>query len=59
MSDDATSETVKCQGCECGVPLRGGMHEEETDIPNMVYVYPCTRPTQYVEDPSRRDGEGR
>lgn len=57
MSDDATKP--KCQGCECGVPLRDGMHEEETDIPNMVYVYPCAKPTPYVEEPSRRGGEGR
>ncbi len=32
---------VQCWGCECGVPVRNGLHEEETDMPGVVYVYPC------------------
>jgi len=36
------AKTVKCWGCECGVPVRDGMHEESTDIPGRVYAYPCT-----------------
>lgn len=33
-----------CWGCVCDVPIVGDCHEEETDIPNTVYRYPCTRP---------------
>jgi hypothetical protein len=39
MSDN----DVKCWGCECEVPVRDGMHEEPTDIPDVVYTYPCTK----------------
>jgi hypothetical protein len=34
---------VECWGCECGVPVREGMHEEDTGINGTVYVYPCNR----------------
>lgn len=34
--------TIRCQGCVCGAPLAGGMHVEDTDIPDTVYTYPCT-----------------
>lgn len=32
----------KCWGCECAVPRDDrGMHAEETDMPGVVYTYPC------------------
>lgn len=37
-----TRARPRCFGCECGVPLVGDMHHEETDIPGTVYEYPCT-----------------
>ena len=37
----ATNAKPSCAGCDCGVPVRNGMHEEPTDIPDTVYVYPC------------------
>lgn len=48
------AKTVECWGCECGVPLRGEMHEEETDIPGTIYAYPCRRATEKQEG-----GDGR
>ena len=39
MSDG--SECPLCWGCECNVPVKNGYHEEETNVPGNVYVYPC------------------
>jgi hypothetical protein len=40
--DAEGAERPKCLGCDCDVPLVNGMHHEETDIPGVDYVYPCT-----------------
>jgi hypothetical protein len=36
-----TDTPPKCWGCECNVPLVDGYHEEPTDVPGAVYMYPC------------------
>jgi len=52
-----TKTTPACWGCECGVPVRNGQHEEPADMiddcgklvdTGMVYTYPCTRPPTEV-----------
>lgn len=40
--DAEEAERPKCLGCDCDVPVINGMHHEDTDIPGVDYVYPCT-----------------
>jgi hypothetical protein len=36
-----TDPPPACWGCELGVPVVAGRHEEPTDINGTVYTYPC------------------
>lgn len=37
-----SEKPVTCWGCECGVPLVNGYHEEERGVRGLVDRYPCT-----------------